>query len=150
MELAIIKIGGFKSTGITNEITYCFPYEESLSDWRHLTTIPHMKQSSFGFAVLNNRIYCVGGSYDISLAEYIHPLGFKFCPVSNKWTQISSMNQDRCRFSLAAMNNCLYATGGNSEFDEGGFHASRYYSSAEKYDPELDLWTYIAKIPEYK
>jgi kelch-like protein 26 len=150
MEMAIILIGGFKSTGVTNEITYCFPTEDSLTDWRHLTTIPHMKQSNFGMAVLNNRIYCVGGSYDVSCRNFIHPLGFKFCPVSNKWTEISPMNQDRSCFSLTVMNNCLYAVGGNSEFEEGGFKANRFYSTVEKYNPETDLWEYIAKIPEYK
>jgi kelch-like protein 26 len=161
MELAIIKIGGFKLTGITNEITYCFPNKgnphssvESLSNWRHLTTIPHIKQSSFGTAVLNNNIYCVGGSYDISLEEYIHPFGFKYCPISNKWTTISPMNQDRCRFSLNVLDNCLIAVGGNSELEDeahpGGFQDHTNFSTAEKYDPETDKWEYVARIPEYR
>lgn len=48
MELAILKIGGFELTGITNEITYSFPSTTnppSIDEpWRYLTEIPHVKQ----------------------------------------------------------------------------------------------------------
>lgn len=46
MELALIKIGGFDLSGITNEITYCFANaQESPAVWRYLSSIPHIKQS---------------------------------------------------------------------------------------------------------
>lgn len=45
MELALIKIGGFDLSGITNEITYCFPNAIRATVWRYLTSIPHIKQS---------------------------------------------------------------------------------------------------------
>lgn len=51
MELAILKIGGFELTGITNEITYSFPTATnppSMGEpWRYLTEIPHVKQGEF-------------------------------------------------------------------------------------------------------
>lgn len=46
MELALIKIGGFDLSGITNEITYCFP-NTTETIWRYLTSIPHIKQSKY-------------------------------------------------------------------------------------------------------
>lgn len=76
MELALIKIGGFDLSGITNEITYYFPNTQD-GVWRYLSSIPHIKQSNFGTAVLNNQLFVVGGCYDISLEEYIHPFGFR-------------------------------------------------------------------------
>lgn len=114
MDLAIIKIGGFKLSGITNEITYNFVSKTSpaiTETWKHLTTIPHIKQSSYGTAILNNQVYVVGGSYDISLEEYIHPFGFRYSPIGDKWVTIAPMKQDRCRFSLNVVDQFLIAVG---------------------------------------
>lgn len=200
LELAIIKIGGFDLSGITNEITYCFPGDgahgqassssstsasssstvagkvklsrihsspESGSDsvkirfvdrakrkdvklngkWRYLTTIPHIKQSNFGVVVLNNHLYVIGGCYDISLEEYIHPFGFRYCPIKNKWETIAPLQQDRCRFSLNVVGHSLIAVGGNSEMDDDG---DRSVSTCEQYDPVADKWTYIESLPEYR
>jgi kelch-like protein 26 len=49
MELAIIKVGGFGISGVTNEITYFLP---STGKWKRLTTIPHVEQCNFGMAGL--------------------------------------------------------------------------------------------------
>lgn len=97
MELALIKIGGFEMTGITNEITYAFPSTSNPpvinEAWRYLTEIPHIKQGSFGTAVLNNCIYIVGGSYDINLDnEDVHPFGFKYNPMTSEWNTIKVIN----------------------------------------------------------
>lgn len=97
MELALIKIGGFEMTGITNEITYSFPSTTNppiISEaWRYLTEIPHIKQGSYGTAVLNNFIFIVGGSYDINLDnEDVHPFGFKYNPLTSEWNTIKVEN----------------------------------------------------------
>lgn len=93
MELALIKIGGFEMTGITNEITYSFPSSSNpptiTAAWRYLTEIPHIKQGSYGTAILNNCIFIVGGSYDINLDnEDVHPFGFKYNPLTTEWNTI--------------------------------------------------------------
>ena len=197
LELAIIKIGGFDLSGITNEITYLFPngekppqqvmksktrtylnqaqpkagcssgsitvnfvdqlITESTSDmknkWRYLTTIPHIKQSNFGAVVLNNELYVIGGCYDISLQEYIHPFGFKFCPIKNSWNTIAPLQQDRCRFSLNVIGHSFIAIGGNSEMDNNENEdddVDRNISTCEQYDPVTDKWTYIDSLPEYR
>lgn len=97
MELAVLKIGGFGIGGITNEITYCFSSERK---WKHLTTIPHLEQCNFGTSVLNNELYIVGGCFNQSLQENIHPFGFKYSPQYDKWSTMSPMKIERCRFSL--------------------------------------------------
>ena len=61
MELAIIKVGGFGISGVTNEVTYFLP---SVGKWKRLTTIPHVEQCNFGTAVLNNQLYVVGGCFN--------------------------------------------------------------------------------------
>ncbi|CAG9801770.1 unnamed protein product [Chironomus riparius] len=160
MELAIIKIGGFEMTGITNEITYSFPSFDSLSlpsiqePWRYLTEIPHIKQGSYGISVLNNCIYVIGGSYDINLDnEDVHPFGFKYNPLTSEWSTIKPMNFDRCRFSLNVIEGSLIAVGGHSE---GLFqrhlenNEGQNVATAERYDVNTDSWTILTSLPEYR
>lgn len=157
LEVAIIKIGGFELTGITNEITYSFPSTSnppSIGEpWRYLTEIPHVKQGSFGISVLNNCIFVIGGSYDISLDnEDIHPFGFKYNPLTSEWSTIKPMNFDRCRFSLNVLEGSLIAVGGHSE---GSYQRldelpGSNVASVEKYDPSTDTWTMLTSMPEYR
>lgn len=150
MELALINVGGFRSaSGITNEIAYYLP---STKKWQHLTSIPHIEQCNYGTAVLENELYVVGGCYNVCLKEYIHPFGFRYNPVENKWITIKPMLADRCRFSLNALNQCLYAVGGVSEHDEEDVAdadaSENDNSNVEVYDPVADSWKLITPIPE--
>lgn len=101
--------------------------------------------------MLQNQLYVVGGCYDISLEEYIHPFGFRYCPLQNKWITIAPMNQDRCRFSLNVVGNALYAIGGVSEtHDDIYANGESNYSSGECYNPDTDKWDFIQQLPEYR
>lgn len=142
MELAVVKVGGFGIGGITNEITYCLSKERK---WRHLTSIPHVEQCNFGTAVLDNELYVVGGCFNQSLQENIHPFGFRYNPRYNKWSTMAPMQTERCRFSLNEVNGRLYAIGGVNENDE-----EDDYSECECYDPESDSWNSICPLPEYR
>lgn len=143
MELALLKIGGFGISGMTNEITYCLANERK---WRHLTSIPHVEQCNFGTAVYNNELYLVGGCFNQSLQEIIHPFGFKYNPWFNKWSTIAPMNTERCRFSLNLVGNYLYAIGGSTEME---YHEEGS-CTCERYDPTTDTWENIASLPEYR
>lgn len=92
MELALVNVGGFRTAGITNEITYYLP---SVKKWHHLTSIPHVEQCNYGTAVKGNELYIVGGCYNVCLKEYIHPFGFRYNPMSNKWLTIAPMQQGK-------------------------------------------------------
>ncbi|CAG9862396.1 unnamed protein product [Phyllotreta striolata] len=140
MEMALLKIGGFGMSGITNEITYCFASERK---WKHLTSIPHVEQCNFGTAVFNNELYIVGGCFNQSLQENIHPFGFRYTPRYNKWSTIAPMKIERCRFSLNVVGELLYAVGGNSEVDEYDV------STCECYNPRMDSWYMMQPLPAY-
>ncbi|XP_050310149.1 kelch-like protein 26 [Anthonomus grandis grandis] len=141
MEQAILKIGGFGTSGVTNEITYCFSWQKK---WMHLTSIPHVEQCNYGTAVYSNELYIVGGCFNQSLQEYIHPFGFKYNPRFNKWSTISPMKFERCRFSLNAVGGLLYAVGGISEEEPYGQYESK---TCECYNPTRDVWYPIANLP---
>ncbi|XP_067640560.1 kelch-like protein 26 isoform X2 [Eurosta solidaginis] len=151
MELALVKIGGFETNGLTNRISCYLP---SKGKWERLTVIPHIEQCNYGTAVLGNDLYVVGGSYDVCLKEYIHPFGFRYCPAKNKWKTIAPIQADRCRFSLNAMgNNFLYAVGGVCELNENDGGAELWahgmdVSNCERYDASADRWEYLPALSE--
>ena len=137
LELAFVKVGGFSMSGITNEITFRLL---SSKRWQHLTTIPHVEQCNFGTAVLNNQLYVVGGCFNQSLQEHIHPFSFSYDPITDKWATLSPMLRERCRFTLTVLNGKLYAVGGASE------DSSQPDVECEVYSPENDSWSNIGGL----
>ncbi|GJQ71599.1 hypothetical protein Trydic_g11302, partial [Trypoxylus dichotomus] len=133
MEMALIKIGGFGKSGITNDINFCFSNERH---WNFLTRIPHVDQCSFGTAVLNNNLYVIGGCFNQLLQEIVHPYGFKYNPRLDDWSQVAAMRTDRCRFTLNACDGKLYAIGGVVEIEDG----AEYTNTCEYLDPAKDSW----------
>lgn len=146
MELAVVKVGGFGISGITNEITYCLSSERK---WRHLTSIPHVEQCNYGTVVLDNELYVVGGCFNQSLQENIHPFGFRYSPRYNKWSTMAPMQTERCRFSLNVVGGRLYAIGGASEVEDFA-EETEEVSACECYVPESDTWHTIRSLPEYR
>ncbi|XP_030379024.1 kelch-like protein 26 [Scaptodrosophila lebanonensis] len=147
MELSLLKIGGFEYNGLTNGIM-CF--SPSLMKWFELTTIPHLDQCNYGTAVLKNELFIVGGAYDVCLKEYIHPFGFRYCPLRNHWDGMAQIQLDRCRFSLNAVGEKhLYAVGGIVENDDNNSEdLFSLHSNVERYDVETNKWTYMPKLVE--
>lgn len=140
-----MQVGGFGLGGVTNEVTY---YLASAGKWRHLTSIPHVEQCNFGTAVLDNKLFVVGGCFNLSLQEDIHPFGFRYCPQANEWHTIAPMHRERCRFSLSVVGGCLYAVGGNTEEDE--IRMDEDVSLCECYDPVRDCWDVVSSAPGHR
>ncbi|OXA64020.1 kelch-like protein 9 [Folsomia candida] len=142
MELAIIKVGGFGISGVTNEITYYLP---SIGHWKRLTTIPHVEQSNFGMTVLNNELYVVGGCFNQCLQENIHPFGFSYNPRFSKWSTMAPMLTERCRFTLNVVQDKIYAVGGASE-NVDDIAGTTEACACESYNPATDSWSQIAPL----
>ncbi|CAG2121963.1 unnamed protein product, partial [Medioppia subpectinata] len=134
----------FNNSGVTNEITY---YLQSEKKWKYLSRIPHVEQCNFGSVVHKNQLYVIGGCFNQSLEEDVHPFGFRYNPVcnnsTNPWSTIAPMHRERCRFTLIAVDNYLYAIGGVSE-SEYPLIDDDLYTSGEIYSPEADEWTPMA------
>ncbi|XP_054164415.1 kelch-like protein 13 [Oppia nitens] len=149
MELAVIKVGGFSDNGVTNDITY---YLESEKKWKYLSRIPHVEQCNFGMTIHRNQLYVVGGCFNSvqSLEENVHPFGFKYNPLCNNsgnpWSTIAPMHKERCRFTLTAVANYLYAIGGASDTEFPDIDDDLYISG-EIYFPETNDWGPMASLP---
>ena len=141
MEMAVVRVGGFGTSGITNSISY---YHVNHKDgaWRHLTSVPHVECCNFGASVLHNLLYVVGGCWNQGLQENIHPFGFCYNPRQDKWTTTTAMIRERCRFTLTECGGKLYAVGGSTETGELEDEVS-----VEVFNPDSDTWTACRRIP---
>ena len=137
---AIVNIGGFRmERGITNNLSYRHVGSDK---WRHLTTIPHIDQCDFGAAVVDNMLYVIGGCFNQSLQEHIHPFGFCYNPQRDKWGTTAPMLQERCRFYLGGIDKKLYAIGGVGEQDN-----FRVEHNCECYDIKTNSWFVVSPMP---
>ena len=141
MEMAVVRVGGFGTSGITNSISY-YHINHKEAAWRQLTSIPHVECCNFGAAVLHNNLYVVGGCFNQGLQENIHPFGFCYNPRQDKWSTVSAMIRERCRFTLTECGGKLYAIGGSSETLEMEDEVS-----VEKFCPDTDTWRVCSSLP---
>ena len=148
MKMALVKVGGFDASELTNQISYLHCSEDGLEgSWSPLTRIPHVECCNFGCAVLQNQLYVVGGCFNQDLQENIHPFGFRYCARLDKWTTMAAMNRERCRFTLTECGGRLYAVGGSAEDTAGGGGTQEDECTVEMYDPNSDLWTRMPGLP---
>ena len=140
-EPAIVNVGGFQgSTGMTNALMFT---HNGGDQWSHLATTPADDMCSFGVAVLNNEIYVVGGCFNTSIEEDVHPLGYKYNVWMDDWTPIAPMTYERCNFYLGACHDLLYAVGGEGDLE--GDNAG--VLTCERYNPRDNNWTNIRALP---
>jgi len=144
MEMAVVRVGGFSSSGITNSISY-YHINHKQGAWRQLTSVPHVECCNFGAAVLHNLLYVVGGAFNQvggCLQENIHPFGFCYNPRQDKWNTLSAMIRERCRFTLTECGGKLFAIGGSSETIEMEDEVS-----VEVFCPDNDTWRVCSRLP---
>lgn len=112
--------------------------DEKEGEWKHLTDLPTLCSTSMaGVAVLDNRLYVVGGVYGYGKDTVDN--GFCYNPESGLWTTFSGPRQPRYNFTLLGHNGRLYAIGGE-------FH-KQIISVAESYDVKTGEWASIRHTP---
>lgn len=113
--------------------------DEKVGEWKHLTNLPTLCSTSMaGVAVLDNRLYIVGGVY--GYGKDTVDSSFCYNPDSGVWTALPGPQQPRYDFTLLGHNGRLYAIGG--EFQK------QIISTAESYDVEKGEWKFIQHTPK--
>lgn len=113
--------------------------DEKVGEWKHLTNLPTLCSTSMaGVAVLDNRLYIVGGVY--GYGKDTVDSTFCYNPDSGVWTALPGPQQPRYDFTLLGHNGRLYAIGG--EFQK------QIISTAESYDVEMGEWKFIQHTPK--
>ncbi|XP_034564574.1 kelch repeat and BTB domain-containing protein 13 [Notolabrus celidotus] len=112
--------------------------DEQQEEWKHLTNLPTLCSTSMaGVAVLDNRLYIVGGVY--GYGKDTVDGSFCYDPNEGLWTALPGPKQPRYDFTLLGHDGRLYAIGG--EFQK------QTISTAETYDVEKGEWTFIQHAP---
>ncbi|CAH1779042.1 unnamed protein product [Owenia fusiformis] len=149
-EKTIVTIGGFDPNhGLNNRLSY---FHTNDKKWKKLSAVPHLQQTDFGVAVLNNELYIAGGNYHQGIQDdCAHSFLFKYNPATDKWTTLSSMLRPRCKFYLGVVGNKLYACAGLIDLTElegvnPDISTASQMSPCEVYDPETDKWSFICEI----
>lgn len=97
-------------------------------------------RSTAGVAVLNNRLYVVGGR-DGSVC---HRSVESYDPHTNKWSIRAPMNKRRGGVGVGVANGFLYALGGH-DCPASNPSVCRT-ETVERYDPLTDAWTLVRFI----
>ncbi|KAI5101247.1 kelch repeat and BTB domain-containing protein 13 [Silurus meridionalis] len=117
--------------------TVCY-LDEDDNEWKVLTHLPlNTSTTMAGVAVLDNKIFIVGGVYDIS--KKVVDSGFCYDVTLDTWTPFSSPQQLRYNCTLVGHEGSLYVLGG--EFNRSTL------SSVEKYNVSTDTWSFAAHLP---
>ncbi|XP_071383947.1 kelch repeat and BTB domain-containing protein 13 [Centroberyx affinis] len=112
--------------------------DETEAEWKHLTNLPTLCSTSMaGVAVLDNRLYIVGGVYGYGKDTVDN--SFCYNPETGAWTVLPGPQQPRYDFTLLGHEGRLYAVGG--EFQK------RTISTGEVYNIEKGEWTFIKHAP---
>ena len=90
-----------------------------------------LPRSHFGMASLQGRLFAVGGYCGISEIEHVEC----YDPMTNKWSDMSSMNKSRMNHAVVTFSDRIYVIGGSNSVG--------ILDSIEKYNPDLNLWLII-------
>jgi N-acetylneuraminic acid mutarotase len=100
--------------------------------WVTLAPIP-TKRFFFGVAVVDGKIYAIGGAGGVNATEM-------YDPVTNTWHTKASMPTPRSGFGIAVVENKIYVIGGSTG-------DSTYTNVNEVYDPATDTWETKTSMP---
>lgn len=117
--------------------TVCY-FDENEKDWKVLTHLPlDTSTTRAGITVLDNKLYIVGGVYNIS--NKVVDSGFCYDVASDTWSTFPSPQQLRYNCTLVGHDGSLYALGGE--------HERTTMSSVEKYNVSTGAWSFAAHLP---
>lgn len=137
-EDSVYIIGGAKADGnITKEV---WLYDTIFQKYTQMSSMPEPRYR-FGAALLNNKIYVVGGRNNINdTNEAMVKSTFIYDTQNDKWSagkDSLEYHSDTCADSL---NGKVYMVGGYGE-------NYSYLSIAEVYDPVKDQWSQLPDMP---
>ncbi len=111
-------------------------------------------RGGLGVAVVNGKIYAIGGSNQSGLYPANIQGGFvgtneEYNPITETWTYKSPMPTPRSDYAIAVYNNKIYCIGGTVGTETVDVIFSRFVTSAvnEVYDPATDTWETKASLP---
>jgi hypothetical protein len=115
----------------------------------------HVARSDLGVAVVNGKIYAIGGNTesgympnsegnDYKALGWIVPTNEEYDPATDAWTFKTPMPTPRYKFAIATYQNKVYCIGGITNWVSGEIS---YTGANEVYDPATDTWETKTSMP---
>ena len=104
-------------------------------------------RSSLGVAVVNDKIYAIGGDARGGNSPYTGSFvgtNEEYNPATDAWTFKASIPTPRSAFAIVAYQNKIYCIGGITGIDDRG---RRITGVTEVYDPATDTWETKTSMP---
>nr|7ON6_A Chain A, SAKe6AE [synthetic construct] len=142
MDGRIYAVGGYDGSpdGHTH-LNSVEAYDPETDTWS-LVAPMKTRRSGVGVAVLDGRIYAVGG-YDGSPDGHTHLNSVEaYDPETDTWSLVAPMKTRRSGVGVAVLDGRIYAVGGYDGSPDGHTHLN----SVEAYDPETDTWSLVAPM----
>ncbi|MFC1487829.1 Kelch repeat-containing protein [Thermoproteota archaeon] len=102
----------------------------------------HEARSNFGVAVVDGKIYAIGGALGGSNISSTNEM---YDPVADMWTFKRSMPTARAGFAVAVYQDKIYCIGGSTPAENGT--SNIVIGKVEVYDPVSDNWVTITSLP---
>ncbi|XP_063291455.1 uncharacterized protein LOC134575928 [Pelobates fuscus] len=117
--------------------TQIYTLDMELNQWDTITSIPEeacLKGCSI--CSMHNYLFIAGGIQNSSGVSTCSDKLFCYNPLTDIWSQLTSMNQARSQLKLIPVDGHLYAIGGQC------------LQTVERYDPRLNKWTFRSPLPK--
>ncbi|MEV4628026.1 carboxypeptidase regulatory-like domain-containing protein [Micromonospora sp. NPDC049523] len=130
--------GGWAGTNIPAEVEPSLDvYDPATDTWSTGAPIPQGTAAA-GSAVLDERLYVVGGCHPEGYSCGSSSDVFRYDPVADRWESLAGYPEPVAWASCGAIEAAVYCAGGVAE------ESSR---STYRYDPAADTWTRLADLP---
>ncbi|XP_013408062.1 kelch-like protein 9 [Lingula anatina] len=143
----ILAIGGFSTASMPGDedgiapSTSILRYNPLLNTWKLWAALPEPR-TNHAVAIVNGVIYIVGGCNPRDGRHGIYvpkSTVFKVNARTRKWSQVTSMNENRMHHKVAVVSGLVYAVGGE------GLN-NIVLASVEVYNHVTNQWSYIAPL----
>ena len=110
-------------------------YDPATNSWTAKASMPGGGRNSMGVAVIDNRMYVVGG---IATGEAVTAIGEMYNPITDTWSPIAPMPSVRYAMAIGAIDGILYAAGGGNDIPN--------FTAVDAYDPTTNSWSSKAPL----
>ncbi|XP_056389057.1 actin-binding protein IPP isoform X1 [Hyla sarda] len=117
----------------------CVERFDTFSQYWSTVSSLHQARSGMSAAVLEGRIYVVGGEKDSMIFDCVEC----YDPVTKQWSAVPSMNQPRCGLGVCSCHGAIYAM--------GGWVGAEIGNGIERFSPEDNAWQIVGQmaVPRY-
>jgi N-acetylneuraminic acid mutarotase len=123
------------------------PVAASEDFWTQKTAM-HVARNGLGVAVVDGKIYAVGGSTESGSNVNIGGIvgtNEEYDPTTDKWKLKASMLTPRSGFAIASYEGKVYCIGGITDYSSSAGYSMTDIN--EVYDPATDTWSEKASLP---